>query len=98
MNEAVQQVAFSDKILLNKVDLVTPDELTAIRKDIRKINHFAEVRANTILKDQRAIRWWRGVSVWEGPSSVSTQRTRKKHEEEAGVDGGGGFTLNERPG
>merc|ERR1712167_485666 len=43
VNEAVQQVAFSDKILLNKVDLVTPDELTAIRKDIRKINHFAEV-------------------------------------------------------
>ena len=29
--------------MLNKVDLVTPDELTAIRKDIRKINHFAEV-------------------------------------------------------
>ncbi len=43
VNEAVQQVAFSDKILLNKVDLVTPDELVAIRKDIRKINHFAEV-------------------------------------------------------
>ena len=36
-------MAFSDKILLNKVDLVTPDELVAIRKDIRKINHFAEV-------------------------------------------------------
>ena len=40
VNEAVQQVAFSDKILLNKVDLVTPDELTANRKDIRKINPF----------------------------------------------------------
>ena len=43
VNEAVQQVAFSDKILLNKVDLVTPDELTAIKKTIKGINHFAEV-------------------------------------------------------
>jgi len=43
VNEAVQQVAFSDKILLNKVDLVSPEELASIRKDIRKINHFAEV-------------------------------------------------------
>ena len=44
VNEAQQQVAFSDKILLNKVDLVTPDELAVIRKRLRAINQFAEVR------------------------------------------------------
>ena len=43
MNEAVQQVAFSDRILLNKVDLVTPEELAAIRETIVSINGFAEI-------------------------------------------------------
>jgi len=43
VNEAVQQVAFSDKILLNKVDLVTPEELADIRSRIATINNFAEV-------------------------------------------------------
>mmetsp|Transcript_702 Transcript_702/g.2063 ORF Transcript_702/g.2063 Transcript_702/m.2063 type:complete len:350 (-) Transcript_702:46-1095(-) len=43
VNEAVQQVAFSDKILLNKVDLVSPEEKAAIRARIAAINNFAEV-------------------------------------------------------
>lgn len=43
VNEAVQQVAFSDRILLNKVDLVTPEELAAIRETIVSINGFAEI-------------------------------------------------------
>lgn len=40
-NEALQQVAFADKILLNKVDLVTPGEKEAIKARLAKINKFA---------------------------------------------------------
>merc|ERR1719440_2081660 len=43
VNEAYQQVAFSDKILLNKIDLVTTDEAIAIKDQIRDINKFAKI-------------------------------------------------------
>lgn len=37
-NEAVEQVCFADKILLNKVDLCTPQQLQAARTKIREFN------------------------------------------------------------
>merc|ERR1712071_210448 len=43
VNEALQQVAFADKILLNKIDLVTPDEKKALEDRLRTINKFATV-------------------------------------------------------
>lgn len=43
VNEAYQQVAFSDKILLNKVDLVTPEEKKSLIERLAKINKFAKV-------------------------------------------------------
>jgi len=42
-NEALHQVAFSDKILLNKIDLVTDAEKTALKKRLATINNFATV-------------------------------------------------------
>lgn len=42
-NESVEQVAFADKILLNKVDLVTPQEKLALVDKIRGINSRAAV-------------------------------------------------------
>lgn len=47
VNEAYQQVAFSDKILLNKVDLVTPSEKAALISRLGKINRFARVIETT---------------------------------------------------
>jgi G3E family GTPase len=41
--EAEDQVAFADVVLLNKVDLVTPDELKRVRADIRAINPTARI-------------------------------------------------------
>lgn len=41
--EAEDQVAFADVILLNKVDLVTEEELAAVRREIRAINPYAKV-------------------------------------------------------
>ena len=43
VNEAQQQVAFADKILLNKIDLVTDDEKKALKERLAKLNKFATV-------------------------------------------------------
>lgn len=44
VNEAVEQVAFADRILLNKVDLVTPEYLKEVESEIRAINKTAQIR------------------------------------------------------
>src|SRR6476619_252798 len=41
--EAKNQIAFADVILLNKADLVTPDELRDVEGHIRAINPYAKV-------------------------------------------------------
>lgn len=42
-HEAEEQIAFADIILLNKTDLVSPDELAAVEKRIRSINAYAKL-------------------------------------------------------
>ncbi len=46
-HEAVEQVAFADVIVLNKVDLATQDELDAVEARIRTINKFARIHRTT---------------------------------------------------
>ncbi len=41
--EAAEQIAFADVIILNKTDLVTPEELEAVEAQIRQINRFAVI-------------------------------------------------------
>merc|ERR1719261_1791677 len=43
VNEAFQQIAFADKIILNKLDLITTDEAIAVKDKIRGINKFAKI-------------------------------------------------------
>jgi G3E family GTPase len=43
INEAENQIAFSDRIVLNKVDLVSREELEEVEDRIRSINSFAKV-------------------------------------------------------
>jgi G3E family GTPase len=43
VNEALQQVAFADKILLNKVDLVSVQDKEALKARLATINKFATV-------------------------------------------------------
>jgi len=45
--EAKNQIAFADVILLNKTDLVTPAELTAVEARIRAINPYAALHKTT---------------------------------------------------
>ena len=42
-NEAVEQLAFADRIMLNKMDLVTEDEAKEVEGRIRGINAFAPI-------------------------------------------------------
>jgi G3E family GTPase len=42
-HEAADQIAFADVIVLNKTDLVTPEELDEVERRIRQINRFATI-------------------------------------------------------
>ncbi|BDX33468.1 cobalamin biosynthesis protein CobW [Mycobacterium antarcticum] len=42
-NESVEQVAFADRMILNKTDLVTPAHLETVERRLRGINHGAEI-------------------------------------------------------
>ena len=42
--EAAEQIAFADIVILNKMDLVEPEEADAVELKIRAINPYAEVR------------------------------------------------------
>jgi G3E family GTPase len=42
--EAEEQIAFADILVLNKMDLVTPEEADAVERRIRAINPYAEIR------------------------------------------------------
>ncbi|XP_033108620.1 COBW domain-containing protein 1-like isoform X2 [Anneissia japonica] len=41
VNEAIRQVAMADLMLVNKIDLVSPEEIASLTKHIRTINSFA---------------------------------------------------------
>jgi len=43
VNEAYQQVAFADKIILNKLDLVSTEDAIKVKERIREINKYAKV-------------------------------------------------------
>mmetsp|Transcript_66315 Transcript_66315/g.154041 ORF Transcript_66315/g.154041 Transcript_66315/m.154041 type:complete len:531 (-) Transcript_66315:163-1755(-) len=43
VNEAYQQIAFADKIILNKLDLVSTEAAIACKDRIRSINKFAKI-------------------------------------------------------
>ena len=46
-NEAVEQVAFSDIVLINKVDLVTAEQIAVVEARIRKLNPLAIIHHTT---------------------------------------------------
>jgi len=46
-NESVAQVAFADRLLLNKIDLVSDEDLSRIEGRLRAINNFAPIQRTT---------------------------------------------------
>ncbi len=45
-NEAVEQLAFADRIILNKKDLVSAEELKSLETRIRTLNSFAPLKVS----------------------------------------------------
>eukprot|EP00270_Netrium_digitus_P000641 TRINITY_DN10719_c0_g1_i2.p1 TRINITY_DN10719_c0_g1~~TRINITY_DN10719_c0_g1_i2.p1 ORF type:complete len:475 (+),score=122.33 TRINITY_DN10719_c0_g1_i2:54-1427(+) len=43
VNEAVEQIAFADRIILNKVDLVNEEEMQLLQRRIRRINSMTQI-------------------------------------------------------
>lgn len=44
VNEAVEQIAYADRIILNKIDLVKESEVESMMRRIKRINGLAQVR------------------------------------------------------
>ena len=88
INESVQQVAFADRILLNKVDLV-PDEadLARIENRLRSINQFAPIRRTT--KSNVSVDVVMGIDGFDlqrtlarGPEVLNVNKASTKHSDE----------------
>lgn len=47
VNEALQQICFADRVLINKVDLISPDEADEICKLVRGLNGTAKIFSTT---------------------------------------------------
>ena len=56
-NESVEQIAFADRIMLNKIDLVDKEELERVENRIRSINKFAPMfhTENSIIDPEELI-------------------------------------------
>ncbi len=57
-NESVEQIAFADRIILNKIDLVDDEELKKVESKIRSINKFAPMfhTENSIIDPENLIK------------------------------------------
>jgi len=55
VNESAQQVAFADKVLLNKVDAAGPEKLAQALEAIRSVNQFVPVTKCSLGKDPAAV-------------------------------------------
>ena len=56
-NESVEQIAFADRIMLNKIDLVSEEELEEVQSKIKSINRFAPMyhTENSIIDPENLI-------------------------------------------
>ncbi|KAG5180398.1 CobW/HypB/UreG, nucleotide-binding domain-containing protein [Tribonema minus] len=78
VNEAAQQLAFADRILLNKTDLVSKEELELAKKHISQVNAFAEIIETQ--KSRAPIKQLLGLS------SFNLERTLELLEAEAAAE------------
>ena len=75
--EAKNQIAFADVILLNKTDLVKPEELLEVEARIRGINPYARLHKTERCADRAA-----------GGARAQRLRPRPHTGDRAGISGG----------
>ncbi len=71
--EAKNQIAFADVILLNKTDLVKPDELAEVEARIRGINPYAKLHTTERCQDSAATRCSAATPSISTASSTSSR-------------------------
>lgn len=90
VNESVQQVAFSDKIIVNKKDLVSPEELEDVVGNIKGVNSFAKIlvteRSKVDLKEVLGLSTFSIERSLEMDPSLADQMSDDEEEEEMCTD------------
>ncbi|CAH9080711.1 unnamed protein product [Cuscuta europaea] len=83
VNEAVEQVAYADRIILNKIDLVSEADLEALTKEIKHINGMAQIkRANFGVVDMDFVLGVGGYDLDRIDSEVQSEGSHCKHHHE----------------
>lgn len=99
VNEATQQIAFADKILLNKIDLVTAEEKETLKARISSINKFATIieteRSRAPLDQILGLNSFNMESILSyDPTFFETQENGSKHNLDSVTSVGITFTGN----
>lgn len=97
VNEPAQQVAFADKLLLNKIDVCSPEHVSEVKGAIRGINAFVPIRECTLAKkpDEVPLADLLAIDAFDGAKMLTEQTTKKEvnlvvtEEEPASGHGGG---------
>jgi len=50
INESIEQICFADRIVLNKTDLVSEEEIEKLKERVKKINPFAQIFTTSFSK------------------------------------------------
>ena len=78
--EAKNQIAFADVILINKTDLVTPEELRELEARIRGINPYARLHRTERAQDRASTRCSAAMPSISTASSISSRISSKPQE------------------
>ncbi|CAN6999975.1 unnamed protein product [Brassica oleracea var. botrytis] len=82
VNEAVEQIAYADRIIVNKTDLVDESELGSVVQRIKTINSMAQMtRTNYGNVDLDYVLGIGGFDLERIESSVTTEDDKKGHDE-----------------
>ncbi|KAL0407996.1 UNVERIFIED_CONTAM: P-loop guanosine triphosphatase YjiA [Sesamum radiatum] len=85
VNEAVEQIAYADRIILNKIDLVTEAEVEALKKRIKLINGMAQIKlAKYGIVDMDFVLGVGGYDLDRIESEVKSDDSHCSHHHEAG--------------
>ncbi|KAH6759846.1 plastid transcriptionally active 17 [Perilla frutescens var. hirtella] len=85
VNEAVEQIAYADRIIINKIDLVSDAEVEALTKRIKHINGMAKIkRAKHGLVDMDFVLGVGGYDLDRVEAEIKSEDSHCSHQHETG--------------